>query len=818
MRIDFSLEYKTVWGEELRLSAFGREYPMQYSEGGRWSASVEVEKAPVSMVYSYVLVSGDKVLRHEWRTHKMALPRKGNVTVRDRWTDQPEDSPLWSTAFTKGIFHRTANVADGANAAKTEKTSPVKAPKGNVRLTVSVPSVLPGEVLAVNGSGSIFADWTAPLRLSDERFPIWDIVFEANAPFWFKYVVLDEKTGNIIRYEIGENHFSGPVPGNGDTLVISDIAPVFDIRPWRGAGTAVPVFSLRTRKSFGTGEFNDIKALVDWTVETGQNVIQILPINDTTMSRTWQDSYPYNAVSSFALHPHFIHLPAIGVNPPEALRKELEKLPAIDYERVDKEKEKLVREAFARNGEETLQSPGYRIFVRENEDWLLPYSVFCVLRDKTGETDFSKWGNMAVYDRAKALRYRRAHRPETEYYCYVQYHLHIQLKEAVEYAHSKGVILKGDLPIGVSRTSADAWSNPSLYNLDSQAGAPPDAFSVDGQNWGFPTYNWDEMAKDGFAWWKARLRKMGEYFDAFRIDHILGFFRIWEIPCGYSSGLMGHFSPALPYSAKELSEKGFDVSGGAYVTSCNGCVTDVLFLEDPRHKGYYHPRISGQDTAWYQNLEDWKKKSFDDLYYDFFYHRHNEFWKETAMVKLPALLRSTGMLSCGEDLGMIPSCVPEVMGELNLLSLEIQRMPKDPALDFAKPELYPYLSVCATGTHDTSTLRGWWEEDKALTAKFFHEELHLGGEVPAACGTDIAEKIIRQHLESPSMLCILPLQDWLSIDGKLRYQGNPSDERINIPAIPRHYWRYRMHLKLEDLVAAKEFNARLKSLIGQARP
>ena len=460
--------------------------------------------------------------------------------------------------------------------------------------------------------------------------------------------------------------------------------------------------------------------------------------------------------------------------------------PETDYVSVNREKRRLLRKAFDANWKSLSRTKAYRNFLAANREWLIPYSRFCALRDEFGTPDFSQWGEFAVYDEARLERWNKSHRSETDFNCFLQFHLDAQFRQVRDYAHSKGVVLKGDLPIGISRTSADAWQFPKLFNMDSQAGAPPDAFSADGQNWGFPTYNWEEMAKDGYAWWKARLRKMSEYFDAFRIDHILGFFRIWQIPVPEKSGLAGYFSPALPYSADELRSWGY------------GNRMD-RFIEDPHRPGWYHPRIDAKDLG--------------DLYIDFFYRRHNEFWKHNAMGKLSALLGSTNMLACGEDLGMIPACVPEVMQRLNILSLEIQRMPKDPAQTFADPARYPYGCVCTTSTHDMSPIRAWWEEDRALSQRFYNEALGCGGAAPYFCEPWVCRRIVEQHLWSPAMLVILPLQDWLSISPELRYKGNPADERINVPAIPRYHWDYRMHLSLEELLAAKDFNTDVATLV-----
>lgn len=581
---------------------------------------------------------------------------------------------------------------------------------------------------------------------------------------------------------------------------------------WKAAGTAVPVFSLRSERSFGVGEFSDLKLLVDWAVKTGQKVIQLLPVNDTTMSWTWADSYPYNANSSFALHPQFLHLPAAGVDEDEEyvrLREELNALPELDYERVNLEKHRLLRKAFEKSGKETLMTEAFKAFFNENQRWLLPYAVYSVLRDRFGTADFTRWERFAEYDNDAVRSFASDNQQETAYWYFVQYHLHVQLLEARNYAHSKGVIFKGDLPIGVSRTSVDAWTNARLFNMDSQAGAPPDAFSEDGQVWGFPTYNWEEMSKDGYAWWKSRLGNMSRYFDAFRIDHILGFFRIWEIPLDAVSGLLGHFNPAMPYRTAELESMGFRMK----VCTGKSRGKDVLFVPDPKKRGYWHPRIAAQNTSVYSGLPEDMKKTFDSLHEDFFYRRHNGFWKESAMKKLPSLLTATGMLACGEDLGMIPGCVPDVMSEYQILSLEIQRMSKKFGERFADPAAYPYYSVCTTSTHDMNPLRAWWEEDRDVTGHFWKEVLGYPGEAPVHCEPWICRRIIEMNLESPSMLVILPLQDWLSTDGALRLD-DPFKERINIPARPRHYWRYRMHQTLECLLRQDRFNAGIMEMVS----
>ena len=796
MKLNVYIEYRTSWGEELVLCIGGKRYPLSYAGDGMWQTEIARLTLKKDMEYSYEVVRDGNTIRSEWKKHLLVLPESSaakTVTLNDMWNERPADAPFYSSAFTKAIFGRHKETRRNASGKKD----------ANLMFRMSAANVRPDEVLALAASSKELGAWTKLIPFDESAFPSWSLALNVSEPFAYKIVIADRRTLAPVAWEEGENRWFAAVPQK-DELVVEAVQAVFSGRDWKGAGTAIPVFSLRTEEDFGVGEFYDLKKMVDWAAATGQGILQLLPINDTTMFGTWEDSYPYNPNSTFALHPQYINLPAAGVKADEeylALQKELNSLAQIDYERVNHAKIDLLKKAYAKTFKKLSTTASYKAFVEKNASWLIPYAAFCVLRDLNGTPDFSKWKGFAKYSRKKVAEFCAANQADIDFWCFVQYHLDRQLSEVCEYAHSKGVVFKGDLPIGISRTSVDAWLYPELFHMDSQAGAPPDAFSADGQNWGFPTYNWEKMAQDGYAWWKARLAKMSEYFDAFRIDHILGFFRIWEIPLGSKSGLDGYFNPALPFPAYELENQGFDVRD-------NG-----LFIEDPRKTGHYHPRIGARSSQSYQWLDAYRRAAFDRLYDDFFYHRNNEFWKEKAMQKLPALLDSTGMLACGEDLGMIPATVPQVMSDLRILSLEIQRMPKDPAQEFANPAWYPYLSVCTTSTHDMNPIRAWWEEDRKVTDSFYHTMLGGQGETPFYCEPWICRQIVEQHLWSPAMLTVLPLQDWLSMDGALR-RSNPEEERINVPANSRHYWRYRMHITVEQLQAADEFNATLSQMIA----
>lgn len=884
MKLLFRIDYRTNWGESLYLCGdtallgngdTSRALRLEVDGDRLWHAEVELPDSVAAFTYRYIIKNEQGDTRQEWGQGHCFRPAAGvnEYDIYDRWQDQPFDKPFYSAAFTECICrHNSAG------------TKPLLPASGYVELCVAAPMVAPGCTLAISGEGDALGNWNPDraIRMNSAEYPIWKAKIPAaglNAATEYKYLIVDSANGRVVSWEGGNNRSIGVEPRENAATILAGMRFINAQTPWKGAGTAIPVFSLRTESDFGVGDFYDLKEMVDWAAAAGQTFLQILPINDTTMTGTWVDSYPYKANSIYALHPMFLRLEAIGELKDkkrreyyESLRKELNALPEVDYERVNKAKAEYCREIFASDGAKTMASPEYKAFIEKNGHWLLPYAAFCVLRDRFGTPDFNKWGEYAVYSADVQAKVQAEAQTEIDFVCYQQFHLDAQMRHVHEYANSHSIALKGDIPIGISRTSADAWVDPRLFNLDCQAGAPPDDFSVLGQNWGLPTYNWEEMSLDGFAWWKARFAKMAEFFDAYRIDHVLGFFRIWQIPMDAIHGLLGYFNPALPFSESELRNNydfwiDADLQTTPYImdyfvedffgpytrealdTYCNsagygryklkpefdtqrkvadhfatlpkdekhtricdgllGLIDNVLFIEDPVEKGKYHPRISAQYTYIYRALNDYERWCFNRLYNDFFYHRHNSFWYDKAMWKLPPLIDSTNMLTCAEDLGMIPACVPAVMQQLEILSLEIQRMPKDPGSTFGDTWNYPYYSVCTTSTHDMGGIRQWWEEDRDRSRDFYNNVLHEHGAAPYYAEPWVCDRIVDLHLASPSMLCILPLQDWLSIDANLRRE-NPNDEIINVPANPQHYWRYRMHLTIAELASHTEFTSYLR--------
>ena len=808
MKLLFNLEYQTTFGENLVLNIMSEDdkskvtqYKMSTLDGLHWSYQLtKGAKAEAHIDYYYSVYRGDKEARHEWLTEphhlEIIAPKANFYMVYDHWIDIPEDSYMYSSAFTECIAAR-----------KREKSEEVSYSQV-VRLKVRAPQLRGNERLALLGSGEALGNWEAKraLEMTEHESHEWVISLDADElgeTMEFKFVALDEEEDVTPLWENGNNRTVVlPQIKKGDVVVYELSQAFFPIYPWKGAGTVIPVFSLRSEGSFGVGDFGDLKMMIDWADKTSQHIIQILPINDTNMTQTWQDSYPYNSISIYALHPQytdFRQLPEIKDEKIkiqfEQLRQELNALPQIDYERMFAAKMDYLHVLFEQEWATIKRRATYKAFYEQNKEWLVPYAAFCYYRDKYKTAVFSEWPKDAT---VKALKIDK----DIEFWFFVQYNLDQQMHAAHEYARQHHVILKGDIPIGISRDGVEAWVEPKYFNLNGQAGAPPDPFSADGQNWGFPTYNWDEMMKDDCVWWTRRFRKMAQYFDAYRIDHVLGFFRIWEIPVPEKSGLMGQFAPALGMSKEEIAGYGVNFNDG-------------LFLVDHKRNDRWHPRIAVQFQQAYEQLDEEQKYNFNRLYNDYFYRRNNQFWYQEAMKKLPRLTQATRMLVCAEDLGMVPECVPWVMNELRILSLEIQTMPKDPNLRFGKLSHNPYRSVCTFSTHDMPTLRQWWDEDYEQTQVYYNGPLRRGGDAPHPLPGWLAKDIVSRQLTSPSMLCLLSLQDWLSIDEKLRLPDQNA-ERINIPANPRHYWRYRMHMTIEDLLKADDFNETIKTLISQS--
>lgn len=888
MTVQFNIEYKAMFGEQIVVNIQTEEgelkLPLETTDGERWACDWCVESPEKSYTYYYSVEREGRTVKTEWLMIKHQLDvnaKKAAVyTLYDHWKAMPEDAFLYSSAFTDCINHQVPQEM------KPETGSKI------VRLIVRAPQLRDGERLGVLGADKTLGAWDVQkiLPMTQHTYNEW--VADINATHLegshleFKFVAF-RNAKNELLWETSMNRTVDLPEMKAGELVSYELDQAFfALYNRKLAGTLVPVFSLRTRKSAGIGDFGDLKTMIDFVASTGQKVLQLLPINDTTITHTWTDSYPYSCISVFAIHPQYANLHALpelkdakARAEAEKTRAELNALDKIDYEKVNDFKINYLRQIFNQEGEKMMKTAEYKAFFQASELWLVPYAQYSYLRDKNGTADFNQWPDHQVWDEAerKVLADpKTAAYKNVAFFYFVQFVLDRQMQEAHEHAKAKGVILKGDIPIGVNRNGCDVWTEPKYFNLNGQAGAPPDDFSANGQNWGFPTYNWFEMLKDGCQWWNRRFQNMARYFDAYRIDHVLGFFRIWEIPVHSVHGLLGQFAPALAMSREEIESYGLhfqedrftrpfitdwvldrvfheragevkekyldrldderyqmkpevdtqrkvealfaDVTNEKELWLRDGLyalISDVLFVRDHTNPGVFHPRISAQLDFIYESLYDNDKAAFNRLYNDYFYRRNNQFWYQEAMKKLPKLVQATRMLVCVEDLGMVPDCVPWVMDELKILSLELQSMPKDPSVKFGHLSRNPYRSVCTISSHDMPTLRMWWDENIQRTQEYYNTMLYRQGSAPHPLPGWLASDIISRHLTSPSMLCILSIQDWLATDEALRLPDADA-ERINIPATPKHYWRYRMHLNIEDLAADKRFVQSITEMISQS--
>ncbi|KAI4300935.1 hypothetical protein L6164_034261 [Bauhinia variegata] len=908
VKISFQLPYFTQWGQSLLLCGSAPLLgswnvkkglllkPSHQGDELIWRGSITVPSGFECQYNYYVVDDRKNVLRAEMGNKRKLLLPEGiqngqEVEFRDLWQTGSDAIPFRS-AFRDVIFKQRwdLNVEAPIRDIKLDQ----EADTVNVQFKVCCPNIEKDTSIHVIGSHTKLGQWKFEdgLKLSYCGESVWqsDCVirrseFPIKYPFFIFILDYLMKAGNFS-LENGPNREVSVNASSDEAkyIVLSD--GMMREMLWRGAGVAIPMFSVRSECDLGVGEFLDLKLLVDWAVASGFHLVQLLPINDTSVHGMWWDSYPYSSLSVFALHPLYLRVQALSKNMPEEIKQDIEKAKQqldgkdVDYEATMATKLSIAKKLFRQEKDLILNSSSFQEFFTENQDWLKPYAAFCFLRDFFETSDHSQWGRFSHYSEDKLEKLVSKESLHYDIICfqyYIQYHLHLQLSEAAEYARKMGVILKGDLPIGVDKNSVDTWVYPNLFRMNTSTGAPPDYFDKNGQNWGFPTYNWEEMSKDNYGWWQARLTQMAKYFTAYRIDHILGFFRIWELPDHAMTGLIGKFRPSIPLSLEELEREGiwdfnrlsrpyirqehlqekFGASWtfvattflNEYGRNCyefkEDCNTEkkiasklkscgdrlfllesedkfrrslfdlqqnIVLIRDPEDPRKFYPRFNVEDTSSFQDLDDHSKNVLKRLYYDYYFHRQESLWRQNALKTLPVLLNSSDMLACGEDLGLIPSCVHPVMQELGLIGLRIQRMPSEPDLEFGIPSQYSYMTVCAPSCHDCSTLRAWWEEDEERRLRFFKNVVGTDMLPPDRCVPDVVHFITRQHVEAPSMWAIFPLQDLLAL--KEEYTTRPAtEETINDPTNPKHYWRYRVHVTLESLIKDNELITIIKDLV-----
>ncbi len=882
MLCQFNINFKSRFGENLYLKySYFKEglqpvemlLPMEYQEPNIWQVSLalpETEALPQEFSYTYQ-VHKNEVPDRELQTITyldLKKQKAKQLFIYDEWVEPDLLKDIFTTRALKKLTRksRPKEIAkiSGKNATH------IFSVQCNTLAANVVPCLLGGcsrlhnwkekkPLLLQKNKGS----WLAKVNLGEEKFPLE-----------YKVALFDTKEKRILQYEAGSNRELSQAPKKHQKILIN-LNLSFPNFAFKAAGINFPVTALKTNTSWGIGDFTDLRNYADFAKAIGLRLIQLLPLNDTTATHTRKDSYPYAAISAFALHPALLdveklcRLAAIDIDD-ESRKKinELNALDNLDYEAVTVLKQEFITKVFEKEQHFFKDDFDWFEFFDINRHWLTPYAVFCYLRDKNKTADFYQWPEAATYNEEAILNLAA---PDTDHYneialhYFTQYHLHLQLKEAAEYANKCGLVLKADLPIGVGRHSVETWMNPELFHLDMQAGAPPDDFSDAGQNWNFPTYNWEQMSMDNYAWWRQRMEHLSNYFDAVRIDHILGFFRIWSIPIHSEDALLGYFVKAKalqpqhftqagihfnkerftqPYITNEILENYFGdqvewvkeifLDGTNFKaefnnqqavanyfkkhphkavlqTKLNKLLADVILIEEEGNG--FHFRIHLYKTNSFKALPSSEQQILKSLYDAYFYQHQNKLWKAEGIEKLQALKSASNeMLLCGEDLGMVPDFVPETLEHLQILCLQVERMPKNEADKFSSPSSAPYAAVVTPGTHDMSTLRGWWEEDREVTRNYYHLQLKHYSEPPAFAEAEICEQIINEHLASPALFSVFLMQDILATNAALRKE-DPHTERINIPANADHYWNYRMHISLEEIMKQEAWLKEIKQLV-----
>lgn len=915
MKLRFTIHYTTVWGQSLHIvlttrSRDGRErvqnIAMSTDDGDLWVAEttvMESRRHPVtSLSYRYQVEGGDgEVLRREWSMipREYTCDSSKNYVFPDSWRDIPLQYHLYTWAVIRGEKRETVQ-APLARQSKQEVGVDRQLPvfRKTLVLRVSAPQLHHGESLAVCGNHPSLGDWNPSRYLRMSPIGDGDWVLSVNVdnvrlPLEYKYVVIDDGKNVLKSWEEGDNRVIGAadvglfteqnaVLRDGEVVVVYGGVLRVKEQTWRAAGVAVPLFSLRTEQSFGVGDLGDLMRLGDWVSLTGMKLIQLLPLNDTTSTHSWTDSHPYNVISTHALHPHYLdleQLPALKDRQERGAmnrqRRELNAQADSDYMAVDRVKWDYINKVYREHGDEILRSEGFAEFWQQNAAWMMPYAAFCALRDHFGTARTADWQQYAAYDEEVVSGLSNEGSPlcdDIRRTYFVQYELYTQLRRAVDYLHSLGIAVKCDLPVSTCRDSVETWTHPEWFRLDMQLGTPPSSSEPMGQNWGLPP-----VSDAGMAMRMEALRHLEQFFDAVRIDHVVGMFRTWEIPIGSLYASMGHFAPALPLSEEEIGRYGlafrkelftrpfindqildrlfgihaqyvretflvrrpyglydlrdevgtqvrirhrFDgqndensqwIRDGLYQLCA-----DVLFLEDAAQPGMYHPRFGVLNAPVCEVLGAEEKRAFMNLYNDYFFVRHNDYWRYKAQEKVEAIVSASRMLVCAEDLGLLPPCVDEVLDQWRVLTLEVQSMPKTAGYEFSHLSANPCRSVATFSTHDMASMRLWWEEFPGRTQRYYATMLQKEGRAPQHLPAHLAEEIVARHLYCPSMLCVLSLQDWLAMSSELRGKDVWA-ERINDPYDAYHRWRYRMAVSLEQLMEARQYNEKVKTMIVRSK-
>lgn len=575
------------------------------------------------------------------------------------------------------------------------------------------------------------------------------------------------------------------------------MAAIRDSMNRRLAGVLVPVFSIRGENDLGIGDVSSLHDFVNFAAETGFGFVQLLPINETG-----PDNSPYNAISSVAIEPMTLDCSPGALKDltsadfDEITQKhDLSALNqgAVQYASVRRLKHELLNRAyrgFCENvlGKVDTRAQSFEAFCQSEGAWLNDYCLFRLLMDREGGSQvWQGWNpDFQTRDRALAiiveeakLRTEEIDR-ELRYYAYVQWIAFSQWKEVSEYAAGKGVTLMGDIPFGVSLYSVDVWANLEIFDLEWYGGAPPEQLFKDdefvqkwGQNWGIPLFRWDVLEARNFDWWRQRIAKTTEIFGMFRVDHALGFYRIYSFP--WNPVRNAEF---LPLNHDEAEAR------------CGGKLPGF------RPRGDHSPETRSE------NRRDGEKY-------------------------LRMILDAAGTSEViAEDLGTVPEYVRPSLADLGIAGMKV------PQWEFTDGHVtsglhYPHLSFATYASHDHAPMRSQWEQQMRQMRAAEHDGSDYwearnflltlcafagietpGGEIPEY-SHEIQESLLRELFFSNSGRVAVLINDLIY-----------DTERINVPGVmDGSNWSFRLPMTARELIGGKEYwemRGVLKKLLNES--
>ncbi|MDX1959452.1 MAG: 4-alpha-glucanotransferase [Leptospiraceae bacterium] len=560
------------------------------------------------------------------------------------------------------------------------------------------------------------------------------------------------------------------------------------------AGISFPLSSILTESSYGVGDFDSIIEIANFAANSGFSILQILPLNDLGFGKS-----PYSSISAFAIDPIYISLKSLSIK--------TEKLPIpkkVDFLETKQKKLALLKLEFEKkHSKEELE-----IFLSLNS-WLYPYVTFKVLYEKNEGLHWEYWHEGTSYSKTLFEIIKQKFPKDFYFQIWLQKVAFTQLANVKKYLETKQIYLKGDMPILTSDNSADVWANPNLFNRTLSSGAPPDYFNSEGQNWGFPVINWDGMKQENYRWWKERLKFLENFYHLYRIDHVLGMYRIWAIPRTISRARLGFFHPQKGASRREFNR-------------------DRLFPEDfLNHEIIYEFKEDRYIFHWdffrsehYNNLSEETRAKLYKL--SNIHNNEDEIhWRENGEKILKLMIKESSMIPCAEDLGSVPEFVRNSIFELKLIGLDIIRWTRSfEDGSYITPAHYRKDAVSALSVHDTSTAMGFWKECSEEQREAFLATCEkIGLEIKLKTEEEFASLFFEFAMKANSIFSIHLLQDTI-IKGNYSktFLTEPDEHRINVPGTDEtQNWHYVFPIYIESISKNKELTDFLKQKITESK-